>query len=173
MDLEIAHFHRLRRRVLDRRLEDSVERDYYEKQSQALAMMVTALGVVIAVFFSIGAMIGAAITMYGSIASRQREIGTLRALGFSRGGILLSFLLESLLLSLVGGAVGAAASMAMKFVRFSTINFASFSEVVFTFDPSLGTVIAAVVFAAFMGLLGGLFPEIRAARMSAVQAMRA
>ena len=81
-------------------------------------------------------MIGAMITMYGAVASRQREIGTLRALGFSRSSVLSSFLFEAVLLSVVGGAVGAAASMLMGFVHFSMVNMASWSEMVFSFDPT-------------------------------------
>jgi putative ABC transport system permease protein len=80
------------------------EPEYYAKQSEGTSMFISALGVVIAVFFSIGAMIGATITMYASVANRSREIGTLRALGFSRLSILLSFLFESVLLALLGGA---------------------------------------------------------------------
>lgn len=148
------------------------ETEYYEKQSEGLTTFVTALGSVIAFFFSIGAMIGAMITMYGSIANRQREIGTLRALGFSRRGILLSFLLESALLSLGGGVVGAACASAMKFVTFSMINFATFSEMVFSFEPTPSIIAAALVSGAAMGILGGFFPAVRAARMSPVIAMR-
>jgi putative ABC transport system permease protein len=148
------------------------ESEYYEKQSAGMSVFITAMGVMIGVFFSIGAMIGAMITMHASIANRQREIGTLRALGFSRLSILTSFLIESVALALVGGAVGAAASLLMGFVRFSTMNFASFSEIVFTFEPTPGILIRAMLLAALMGLLGGLFPAIRAARMNPILAMR-
>jgi putative ABC transport system permease protein len=148
------------------------ETDYYEKQSEGTSIFVRALGTIIAFFFSIGAMIGAMITMHASIANRQREIGTLRALGFSRLSILSSFLLESLLLALIGGAVGAAASLAMGLVRFSTMNFSSWSEIVFTFEPTPGIMIGSIVLAAVMGILGGFFPALRAARMSPIKAMR-
>ncbi len=148
------------------------EDHYYEKQSEGTAMFVTVLGVLIAVIFSIGAMIGAMITMYSSIAGREREIGTLRALGFSRGGILASFLLESVVLALAGGALGVSASLLMGFVKFSMINFSSWSEVVFSFTPTPGILFTAVVFAGGMGLLGGFFPAVRAARTSPVRAMR-
>jgi putative ABC transport system permease protein len=148
------------------------ESDYYEKQSEGTSIFIKVLGILIVVFFSVGAMIGAMITMHASIASRQREIGTLRALGFSRSSILLSFLLESVLLAGIGGAVGAAASLAMRLVKFSTINFASFSEVVFTFEPTPAIMIASVMLAVFMGLVGGFFPAVRAARMNPIQAMR-
>jgi len=148
------------------------ESEYYEKQSAGMSVFITAMGVMIGVFFSIGAMIGAMITMHASIANRQREIGTLRALGFSRLSILTSFLIESVALALVGGVIGAAASLLMGFVRFSTMSFASFSEIVFTFEPTPGILLRAMILAAGMGLLGGLFPAIRAARMNPILAMR-
>jgi putative ABC transport system permease protein len=112
------------------------------------------------------------ITMHSSIANRQREIGTLRALGFSRFSILVSFLIESVLLALAGGALGVLAALGMRFVRFSTVNFASWSEVVFTFEPTPGILVGSVAIAAVMGLLGGFFPALRAARISPIQAMR-
>jgi putative ABC transport system permease protein len=113
------------------------------------------------------------ITMYAAVANRQREIGTLRALGFSRASILGSFLLESVLLATIGGALGAAASLGMGLVRFSMVNFASWSEVVFSFEPTPRVILTALVFACGMGLFGGLFPAVRAARTSALKAIRA
>lgn len=148
------------------------ETDYYDKQSEGTRIFVTAMGIVITVLFSLGAIIGAMITMHASIASRQREIATLRALGFSRGSILGSFLLESVALALAGGGVGAIASLAMSFVRFSTMNFATWSEITFSFEPTPGIMITALVVAVGMGLIGGLYPAIRAARMNLVQAIR-
>lgn len=148
------------------------EIEYYEKQSEGMTMFVTALGAVIAFFFSVGAMIGATITMYGSIANRQREIGTLCALGFSRSGILLSFLLESVVLALGGGVVGVAGASAMKFVSFSMVNFATFSEMIFAFEPTPGILIGSLAAGAGMGIFGGFFPALRASRMSPVVAMR-
>ncbi|EYF04702.1 ABC transporter permease [Chondromyces apiculatus] len=148
------------------------ETDYYEKQSEGMNVFIGALGISIAFLFSVGAMIGAMITMYGSIANRQREIGTLRALGFSRFSILLSFLLESICLALIGGAIGALASLAMGMVRFSMVNFASFSEVVFTFEPTPGIMLGSLAVAVVMGLFGGFLPAVQAARMSPIKAMR-
>src|SRR4029077_14463193 len=104
------------------------------------------------------------ITMYAAVSNRQREIGTLRALGFSRMSMLTSFLIEAILLALVGGAIGAAASMAMGLVTFSMVNFATWSEMVFSFDPTPRTIGTALVFAIGMGLLGGFFPALRASR---------
>lgn len=145
---------------------------YYEKQSEGTSLFITVLGSVIAFFFSLGAMIGAMITMYASIANRQREIGTLRALGFSRLSILLAFLIEAVMLSAIGGVVGAAASLAMGLVSFSMLNFASGSEMVFKFEATPEVLVTALGAALFMGFLGGLLPAVRAARVSPLAAMR-
>jgi putative ABC transport system permease protein len=118
-------------------------------------------------------MFGGMITMHAAVANRQREIGTLRALGFGRGSILLSFLFESVLLGLLGGAIGVLAALAMGLVSFSMVNFASFSEIVFSFEPTPGILLGALLFAVIMGLLGGFFPALRAARTNPVEAMRA
>jgi putative ABC transport system permease protein len=148
------------------------EREYYEKQSENTSTFVLAMGILIAILFSVGAMIGAMITMYGAVAQRRREIGTLRALGFSRAAILLSFLLEAFFLSLIGGAIGVAASLAMGFVEISMMNFASWSEMVFTFEPSAEIVVSSLIFGGLMGVLGGFFPAVRAARINPIDAMR-
>lgn len=153
-------------------LEAMTEEEWNDKQSQFLSIFVTVLGAVISIFLGLGAVIGAMITMYASIANRQREIGTLRALGFKRRQILLSFLIESVLIAAIGGAIGSVASLAMSFVKFSLLNFATFSEMVFTFEPTLGGFVVAWVFTLGMGLFGGLLPAIRAARLSPVLAMR-
>jgi putative ABC transport system permease protein len=149
------------------------EAEYYEKQSEGTSLFIQAMGTMIAVFFSLGAMLAAMITMHAAVAARQREIGTLRALGFGKGSLLFSFLLESILLALLGGAVGAAASVAMGLVSFSMLNFASWSEIVFTFEPTAGIIAGSLIFATALGLLGGFFPAVRAARISPVDAMRA
>src|SRR5439155_6286401 len=122
----------------DKRLGMSVTREtkYYADQSQGTSAFIAGIGTTVAVFFSIGAMIGAMITMYAAVANRQKEIGTLRALGFSRSSILSSFLLESVILAVVGGAVGTLASLSMGLVHFSMLNFASWSEIVFSFEPT-------------------------------------
>ena len=148
------------------------ESEYYAKQSEGTSLFIRVMGVLIAIFFSVGAMIGAMITMHASVAHRQREIGTLRALGFSRTSIMLSFLVESIALALIGGVVGAVASLGMQFARFSTMNFQSWSEIVFTFDPTGEIIVSAMILAGVMGLVGGFFPALRAARMSPIEAMR-
>jgi putative ABC transport system permease protein len=149
------------------------ESTFYEKMSEGAANFVKVVGMIVSIFFAVGAMIGAMITMYAAVANRQREIGTLRALGFSRTSILGSFLLESVLLATIGGAVGIAASFGMGLVRFSMVNFASWSEVVFSFELTPRVVVTSLAFACGMGLLGGLFPAVRAARTSALNAIRA
>jgi putative ABC transport system permease protein len=145
---------------------------YYEKQSEGTATLVTFLGGAIVFFFSVGATIGAMITMYAAVSHRKREIGTLRALGFSRVTILSSFLLEAILLTLIGGAVGAVASLAMGTVHFSMMNMASWSEITFSFDPSLSILLSALAVGGFMGLFGGFLPAFRASRVSPIEAMR-
>lgn len=148
------------------------ESEYYDKQSEGTAKFVQFLGQAIVFFFSVGAMIGAMITMYAAVANRGREIGTLRALGFSRFQVLTSFLLEAFLLALLGGAVGAAASLSMMFVEFSMMNFTTWSEVVFSFEPTVKIIVTAVLAGGLMGIVGGFFPAVRAARISPLVAMR-
>ncbi len=153
-------------------LEALREAKYYENQSQATAAFVGILGNTIAVFFAIGAMIGAMITMYASVANRKREIGTLRALGFARWQILSAFVFEAILISIAGGAIGTVASLGMGAVKFSMMNFASWSEIVFSFTPTVPIIAFSMIFAALMGLFGGLLPAVQAARVSPVNAMR-
>jgi len=148
------------------------EREFYEKQSEGTTLFITVMGVLIAVFFSVGAMIGATITMYAAVANRKREVGVLRALGFSRPMIVFSFLLESLLIALIGGGVGALCSLGMGFVSFSMMNFASWSEIVFRFTPTPEIIGKSLLFGGVMGVLGGFFPALRAAAVSPVEAMR-
>lgn len=148
------------------------ESDFFEKQSQATGIMLKVLGGLVAFFFGIGAMIGATITMNAQVAGRSREIGTLRALGFSKSSILFSFLLESLVLSLAGGAIGVIFAFAMKAVKITMINAGSWSEIVFGFEPTPLILVAALLLSAVMGLFGGLLPAVRAARVSPASAMR-
>lgn len=148
------------------------ESEFLEKQSQATSFILQMLGGLIAFFFGIGAMIGATITMNAQVAGRAREIGTLRALGFSKGSILFSFLVESLVLALAGGVIGAVAATAMKAVKITMLNAGTFSEIVFGFEPSPPIIVGSLLLAAGMGVLGGFLPAIRAARVSPVEAMR-
>jgi putative ABC transport system permease protein len=112
------------------------------------------------------------ITMYSSIASRRREIGTLRALGFSRRSILLSFLIESLVLAFAGGLLGILGALLLGTVKVSMMNPASWSEIVFSFAPTPAVLLTALLFAGLMGLFGGFFPAVQAARTSPLRAMR-
>jgi putative ABC transport system permease protein len=148
------------------------EIEFYEKASESTSQFITALGIIIAVFFSVGAMIGAMITMYGTVANRKSEIGVLRALGFSRTVILVSFLFESVLLALLGGLLGSVAALALGMVKFSMMNFQTFSEIVFEFQPTVEILVTALVFGGMMGVLGGFLPAIRAARTAPIEAMR-
>ena len=149
------------------------ERRFYADQSEALATFLTYLGTGISIIFSIGAIIGAMITMYASVASRVGEIGTLRALGFSRSQILLAFLAEALLLGLTGGLLGLAAASVMQAMSISTTNFQTFAEIAFTFTLTPRIVIQSLLFALLMGFVGGFLPAFRAARLRIVDALRA
>lgn len=145
---------------------------FLEKQGEGTSVFFGMMGAVIAFFFSLGAMIGAMITMYAAVSDRQREIGVLRAIGFSRVGILGSFLLESVLLALLGGLVGIAGASLMGFVKISTMNFDSWSEVVFSLTPTPQILAVALIAAGGMGVLGGFLPALRASRVSPTVAMR-
>jgi len=149
------------------------EQRFYADQSESLAKFITYLGTSISIIFSIGAIIGAMITMYASVASRVAEIGTLRALGFSRGAILVAFLGESLLLGLLGGIVGLVAASFMQALSISTTNFQTFAEVAFSFTLTPAIIIASIAFALTMGFAGGFLPAASAARMKIVDALRA
>ena len=149
------------------------ETRFYADQSEALATFINYLGTTISFIFSIGAIIGAMITMYASVASRTAEIGTLRALGFSRGAVLGAFLVESLLLGLLGGTLGLAGAAFMQALSISTTNFQTFAEVAFRFVLTPGIAIAALLFALAMGFVGGFLPAARAARLKIVDALRA
>jgi putative ABC transport system permease protein len=149
------------------------ERRYYEDQSRQMSDFIRILGLTLSVIFSLGAMIGAAITMYASVATRTAEIGTLRALGFARRSILIAFLLESMLLALAGGLAGLAAASMLQAVRISTTNFQTFSELAFSFELTPGVAARSIVFALMMGLAGGVLPAAKAARMRIVDALRA
>jgi putative ABC transport system permease protein len=159
----------------DPRLTLQVKREtvFYAEQSRALSNFLSIFGTALSVIFSIGAVIGATITMYASVANRVTEIGTLRALGFGRGAILATFLLEALSLGLVSGIAGVALASFMQSVSFSTTNFQSFAELAFNFTLTPAIALKALFFACFMGVVGGFLPSVRAARMKIVDALRA
>jgi putative ABC transport system permease protein len=148
------------------------ERTYYANQAGPIAKALMGLAAFVAIVMGIGAVFGAMNTMYGIVASRTREVGTLRALGFSRFSILISFLLESVLLALVGGLLGCLLALPMNGFTGATGNTASFSELAFAFRITPPTLISGVIFAGLMGLFGGLLPAFRAARMPITTALR-
>jgi hypothetical protein len=154
-------------------LEAKRETRFYADQSEAMATFLRVLGAVLSAIFSTGAVIGAMITMYAAVANRIPEIGTLRALGFQRRSILAAFLLESASLGLLGGAAGLLAASLLQLVTVSTLNWQTFSELSFRFELTASIATRSLVFALGMGLAGGLFPALRAARLAVVDALRA
>jgi ABC-type antimicrobial peptide transport system permease subunit len=159
----------------DRRLqqfEPKIEQEYFEEQSEFMAAFIRIIGLVITIIFSVGAMIGAAITMYAAVANRTVEVGTLRALGFKRRSILFVFLIESLVIAITGGFIGIFLASFLQFFNISTLNFQSFSELAFSFSLSPSIIFSSLLFAIIMGIIGGFFPSIRAARMKIVNALR-
>jgi ABC-type antimicrobial peptide transport system permease subunit len=148
------------------------ERQFYRDQSQATATFIRVIGLVVSIIFAIGATIGAMITMYAAVANRTVEIGTLRALGFSRLRVLGVFLTESIWLALLGGAVGLLAASFMSFVQVSTTNWGTFAELAFSFSLSPGIIIGTLIFSILMGMIGGFLPAVRAARFQIVNSLR-
>jgi len=148
------------------------EKQYYDEQSEWMAIFISVMGTTVTIIFSFGAMIGAMITMYAAVANRTQEIGTLRALGFRRRSVLAAFWVEAMLLSLLGGVAGVAASTLLQFITVSTINWGTFSELAFGFYLSPEIAVQAMLFALVMGMLGGFLPAVRAARLKIVEALR-
>ena len=146
---------------------------FYEEQSRQLSTFISILGMTLSVIFSIGAMIGAMITMYAAVSSRTGEIGTLRALGFRRSSILAAFLIESVLLALVGGLSGLALASGLQAFTITTMNWQSFSQLAFGFHLTPGIAGATLAFSVVMGLVGGFLPSVRAARLEIVDSLRA
>ncbi len=147
------------------------EPDYFKQQLKT-AEVIKYVGYVIAAFLTMGAMFAAANTMFAAVASRAREIGTLRAVGFGRGSILVSFLAESILLCLLGGLLGCLATLPFNGLSTGTANWSTFSEMTFSFRFGPKVLAQGILVAGLMGLLGGLFPAIRAVRMNIVTALR-
>jgi putative ABC transport system permease protein len=160
----------------DPRLNVKVQReiDYYAEQSQLIYKIINGLGTLVAVLMAIGAIFAALNTMYTAVAARSREIATLKALGFHSSPIVVSVLIESLLLAAAGGLFGALlAYVAFDGYRAATLNWQSFSQVAFAFEVNAPLLIRGILYAAVIGMLGGLFPAIRAARAPVALALRA
>ncbi len=170
-----SEFQELKNRLeSDPRLTVEAKREtrYYAEQSEMMAKFLRILGLSITIIFSLGAIIGAMVTMYSSVANRTAEIGTLRALGFQRRSILLAFLVESLLLGFLGGAAGLFFASFMQLFTISTMNFQTFSELAFSFSITFEIIYKALVFSLVMGFVGGVLPAIQASRMNIVDALR-
>lgn len=157
----------------DRRLgvEAMPEREYYERQTSSGAPL-QIFGLMVAVIMAVGSSFAAMNTMYAAVARRAKEIGTLRVLGFSRGSILLSFLIESLLLALIGGVLGCLLALPINGVTTGIGSFATFSEIAFDFRVSPSSMLAGIIFALVVGAIGGLFPAGSAARKEILTALR-
>jgi putative ABC transport system permease protein len=158
----------------DPRLNIDVSReiDYYAKQSTTMTQLITVLGTLIAAIMAIGAIFGALNTMYSAVAERGREIATMRAVGFGASAVVFSFLVEALLISFVGGAVGSLAILPLNGLATSTMNVQTFSNLSFAFRVTPALLAGGVVFALAMGLLGGVPPAIRAAMRPVSVALR-
>jgi putative ABC transport system permease protein len=149
------------------------EKQYYDEQSQTLASFIKVLGTIISVVFSLGAIIGAMITMYAAVANRTREIATMRALGFRRLSILTAFLIEAISISLIGGALGLFCASFLRAITISTINWDTFSDLSFSFALTPGIIVTVMIFALIMGITGGFLPAVRASRIKIIEALRA
>ena len=148
------------------------EVDYYAKQSRQLTTLITVLGSIIAVVMGIGAVFGALNTMYSAVSERTREIATLRALGFGSGSIVVSFVIESLCIALVGGLLGCVVVLPLNGLTTGTINWQTFSHLAFAFRVTPGLLAMGLAFALLMGLIGGVPPAVRAARAQIAGALR-
>ena len=153
-------------------LQASRELDYYEKQSRAITTLIQVLGTMVALVMGVGAVLGALNTMYSAVAERSREIATMRALGFSTGSVVTSFVFESLCIALVGGLVGCLCILPLNGMTTGTMNWQTFSHLAFAFRVTPILLAAGLMFALFMGLLGGVPPAVRAARARIAVALR-
>jgi len=169
------NFIKLKKRLeTDPRLSVQVKREiaFYQEQSEMMSKFIKLLGFAMTLFFSVGAILGAMVTMYAAVANRTREIGTLRAIGFGRQNIMLAFLSESIFLGFLGGLIGTLSSSALQFLTISTLNWETFSEIAFSFRLTPSITFNSMGFALIMGLLGGMSPAWRAASLKIVDALR-
>jgi putative ABC transport system permease protein len=160
---------------VEKSLNAVTETAYYAEQAQTSGL-IKVVGSMVAFFLTIGAMFAVSNTMYGAIASRAREIGTLRALGFARVSIVFAFLLESLLLCCLGAVLGVLGALAVQYftggLQTGTMNPGTFTELAFSFDFGPKVLLKGAILAVVMGLIGGMLPAIRAVRMKVVTALR-
>ncbi len=171
-----SEFEEFRKRIeSDPRLTVEAKREkvYYQEQSEMMAKFLRILGITLTIIFSLGAVIGAMITMYAAVAQRVTEIGTMRALGFRKKSILAAFVVESLFLGLLGGLTGLFFASFLQLITVSTMNWQTFAELAFTFTLTPDIAWKSLAFSLVMGLAGGLLPALRAARMNIVDALRA
>jgi putative ABC transport system permease protein len=171
-----SEFERVKKRIeSDPRLTLEAKREnrYYAEQSERMAQFLRILGTALTVIFSLGAIIGAMITMYSAVATRTGEIGTMRALGFKKISILGAFIIEALFLGLIGGCLGLFLASFLQLLTISTMNFQTFSELAFSFTLTPGIIWKGLGFSLVMGFVGGVLPAIRASRMIIVDALRA
>jgi ABC-type lipoprotein release transport system permease subunit len=148
------------------------ENEFYAEQAEGVTMLIRGLGIFITVIMAVGALFGAANTMFAAVSGRTREIATLLVLGFSPFAVMLSFVVESVLIALIGGALGCLLALPINGITTSTTNFASFSEVAFRFHVTPALMLAALVFAGILGVLGGFFPALRAANQPIARTLR-
>ena len=158
----------------DPRLNVDVTReiDYYAKQSTTMTTLITVLGGLVAAIMAIGAVFGALNTMYSAVAERGREIATMRALGFNAYSVVISFLVEALLISFIGGVIGCLVVLPLNGLTTSTMNFQTFSNLAFAFKITPELLVKGVIFALVMGVVGGLLPAVRAASLPVATALR-
>lgn len=158
----------------DPRLGVQVDREdeFYAEQSKTLTALIRGVGIFITVIMAVGALFGAANTMFAAVAGRTREIATLLTLGFSPFSVMMSFMFESMLVALIGGALGCLLALPINGITTSTTNFQSFSEVAFQFRVTPPLIVAALVFSAALGLAGGFFPALRAAGQPLARSLR-
>jgi ABC-type antimicrobial peptide transport system permease subunit len=172
---EPSEFERVKKRIEEDprlTLEAKRENRYYAEQSERMAQFLRILGTALTVIFSLGAILGAMITMYSAVATRTGEVGTMRALGFTRISILGAFIIEALLLGLIGGCLGLFLASFLQLLTISTMNFQTFSELAFSFTLTPDIVWKGLGFSLVMGLIGGVLPAVRASRMNIVESLR-
>ena len=148
------------------------EKAYYEQQSQFIQTLIRVLGALVAFVMAVGAVFAALNTMYSAVAARSREIATLRALGFGAPAVMSSFLFEAILIALTGGVLGCLAALPFNGFTTGTMNWQTFSHLAFAFRVTPGILVAGLIFSVMMGVVGGLPPAVRAARLPVVVALR-